>query len=230
MNAVQDLERSIVDARDRGDTATLQRLQARYRTLASPIRVSGPAAIRLVERSESPVIADSARERVGTTVESVLLRAEARLAMRNAGLDVEREAGGWLVGWEDPDSRTLVVETAYAAKGSNFTGETRDTLRLDGEWMGVIDAKAQRCRWKILGDWHSHPEPSGPSGRDEHGWCGQAKGLRQPYVGLLVCPHEADMLEDTDRFRRPQWTAWIASPDGRLRPVPLTFELSREGE
>jgi len=45
-----ELERSILDARDRGDQGTLQRLQERYRSEFSTTRISGSDAIVMLER------------------------------------------------------------------------------------------------------------------------------------------------------------------------------------
>ena len=121
-----------------------------------------------------------------------------------------------------PGRDELVIETVYAAKGSDHRGE-KTTISLDGEWFAVVDEKAQRCGWRVVGDWHSHPESdTEPSARDEHGWLQQAAGLHQDYVGIVLCP---DPYADMDRFARPQWRGYLATQTGTLRPIALQFEL-----
>lgn len=151
-------------------------------------RVLGPDSIQIVERSQLPLVADPAptvTENTGTT-RTVVLRPEARHTIRNLDLTTEWESGGWLVGWQDGDE--LIVETVYAAKGSDHRGE-KNAVSLDGEWFAVVDEKAQRCGWRVVGDWHSHPQSdTEPSARDEHGWLQQTVRLRQVYVGIILCP------------------------------------------
>jgi hypothetical protein len=179
-----------------------------------------PGAITVIERSQT--FTDSAP--TADTVPAVVLSAEARHAILDLDLSVDREAGGWLVGHENGDE--ITIETAYGSRGSDYAGEAR-IVRLSGEWMAVIDEKAQRCGWKIIGDWHTHPQSdTGPSVRDTDAWLEQAAGLRQDYIGLLLCPNR-DAIED--RFARPQWRAYLATEGGSLREVPLCFELSKDG-
>ena len=182
-------------------------------------RVLGPDSIQIVERSQLPLVADPAptvTENTGTT-RTVVLRPEARHTIRNLDLTTEWESGGWLVGWQDGDE--LIVETVYAAKGSDHRGE-KNAVSLDGEWFAVVDEKAQRCGWRVVGDWHSHPQSdTEPSARDEHGWLQQTVRLRQVYVGIILCP---DPYADTDRFARTQRQGHIATQTGTLRPVAST--------
>ena len=97
---VQELERGITNAHENGDTATLARLQEKYRNEVLATRVLGPDSIQIVERSGLSVVADPARTvtRNGSTTRTVVVRPEARHTIRNMGLTTEWESGGWLVG------------------------------------------------------------------------------------------------------------------------------------
>ena len=73
-----ELERSILEARDRGDVAMMERLQGSYRSEYAFTRVTrGP--VRLVERSApaGALEASSAAEPTGTVPAAVRLRPEA---------------------------------------------------------------------------------------------------------------------------------------------------------
>jgi proteasome lid subunit RPN8/RPN11 len=221
-----ELERSILEARDRGDTATMERLQARYRSEHAVTRISREP-IRLVETAR-PVSPDRsvARSSVPTVrVPTVVrVRPEALDTIRNMPLELGTECGGLLVGHDDGDE--IVVETCYGRKGGDFGGE-RDRIVFDHEWLGVIDRKARGCGWKVVGDVHSHrdSEPE-PSSIDEDGWRGMADELRQNYVGLILGPDPNRVGWAHDRlFVRPEFRAFIAPRgDNTVRPVNLILE------
>lgn len=223
MSDVQELERSITAAHTNGDTRTLERLQAEYRKFATT-RVTGPEAIRIVERSQTSTIMDAAavtgEESAAPSV--IVIRPEARSTVINdfdysAGM----ECGGLLVGHEDMDA--IVVETVWGADDHNYVGE-RDSIRYAGDWCSHVDARARRAGWRLLGDVHSHRHAlSDPSPTDVNAWRGLARGLRRTWLAVLITP-DANATEDA--FARPRWRGFIATPDGSLREVALQFELA----
>jgi proteasome lid subunit RPN8/RPN11 len=223
MTDVQELERGILAADQAGDTRTLERLQERYRNTVPATRVSGPDSIRIVERAQTSQASSQrpAGEQGGAIPTVVVVRPEARTTILNdMQFESGMECGGLLVG--HTDGNTVVVETVYGARGSNFTGE-RDRIDFDLEWFRVVDEKAQRCGWAVVGDVHSHRQTdTQPSSTDKRGWRGMAGPSRQHYIGLLLSP---DPNVEADRFARPQWQAFIASHGhNSVREIDLCFE------
>ena len=178
---VKELERGITAAHTNGDTRTLERLQAEYRKFATT-RVSGPNSIVIVERSQTSVAADSAPTVAenGSTTRTVV-RPEARHAVRNLGLTPERESGMWLVGHQDRD--VITIETVWPGRpgSSGFEGEARK-FKFDASWLGVVDERAHRAGWRVVGDAHSHPVPYTGAQAAPTSTAGAAK--RRGYVGL----------------------------------------------
>ena len=131
---VQELERGITNAHENGDTATLARLQEKYRNEVLATRVLGPDSIQIVERSGLSVVADPARTvtRNGSTTRTVVVRPEARHTIRNMGLTTEWESGGWLVGHQDVTSLSSRRSTPRKAP---TTAERRPRFRSTGNGL-----------------------------------------------------------------------------------------------
>jgi Prokaryotic homologs of the JAB domain len=224
-----ELERSILEARDRGDVPTMERLQERYRTEYAVTRISR-APVRLVEHSpQSPPVAPerSAGRSSGPVVSVptvVRLRSEAHSTILNMPLHSGVECGGLLVGHIDDGE--IVIETCYGRKGGDLSGE-HDRLALDGGWLGIVDEKARRCGWNVVGDVHSHPRGAPePSTIEEDGWRGMADDLRQHYVGIVIGrdPNRVGWAHD-GLWTRPQFCAFVAiHGDRTVRPINLILE------
>jgi len=221
-----ELERSILEARDRGDIATMERLQGRYRSEYAVTRVTrGP--VRLVKRSApgGATATSSAPEPTGTAPSVVRLRPEAYSTIVNDWPHAEgRECGGYLVGYEADGE--IVAEVVFAANGADPRGE-RDRVVLNREWLDAVNDRVESAGWKVVGDAHTHvyAEPK-LSETDERGLRGAADAMQQNWVGLVI-GRDNDRVGWTHEWLwlKPEINAFIArSGDHSVRPIQLIVE------
>lgn len=221
------LERSITEAAKAGDTATVQRLQERYRSEHTVTRVSrGP--VSLVERSaptRGAPEASSAPE-TGTLPSVVRLRSEAYQTIVNWPHHEHVELGGFLVGWET--AGRIVVECVYAADGSDPRGERNRLILNTGEWLDVINDRIKGAGWRVVGDVHTHvsAEPQ-LSETDARGLQGGANVMQQNWIGLIVGrdPVRLSWGATDSLWVKPEIRAYIAAHGGhRVIPIQLIVE------
>jgi proteasome lid subunit RPN8/RPN11 len=225
-----ELERGILDARDKGDVATLERLQERYRSEHSVTRISrGPVC--LVERSAPTRAPEASPEpETGTLPSVVRLRPEAYATIQNWPHALGFECGGFMVGYESDGE--VVVECVFGADGANPVGEANRLVLNTGEWLAAVNERVGRAGWRVVGDIHTHPrgEPQ-LSGTDERGLQAGADVMKQTWIGIVVGrdPERLAWGATDWLWVRPEIRGYLAAHGGcRVIPIDVTVERGAE--
>jgi len=232
-----NLELSILDARDRGDTAELKRLQAEYRERGL-IRgggtcevVEGGISRSVVSRSvaqderEVPVL----RERAEPTV-AVVLSNTARQRIENDLFALTRsdgkECGGYLFG-----PKFYGLNKPIEIRSATRTWDARraeDSLWLDSAaWLATEQAIAKEgLDEELCGSWHCHPltHVRKPSSADLAAWLGMRdffEGRRwssKAHIGLIYSARY-DPRRGESSWADPEVSAWVVKRDRWGSPV-----------
>jgi hypothetical protein len=227
MNQVE-LERSIDDARTRGDTGTLERLQAEYRRLPA-IRVIGPESVRVTGSPPGPLAEDRAREvlaaraeRASATVPTVVrVTPGARRELQEVRFDSSYEHGGYTLGYVDGPE--LIIETLRGGNGNDTQGEPH-AVHMNRDYGLMLE---ERTGLRLCGLWHSHPrtppdEELRLSSYDEDSIARWAQAGKETIVSLLLGPGDPDRYHVVWAY--PRMKAWLAHEDGSVREAALLLE------
>lgn len=145
----------------------------------------------------------------------VHLHADAASALTTAAAAAHpRETGGVLLGWWD-DGRVIVrdaVEVVDPAATSHSWSREHDraqraleaalTVR-DHPWLGYV------------GDWHSHPAESGPSGQDRLSIRNASRQYEHPVVLLVHRPNGTVDVAAAHRGRERLASLATGEPEGQ---------------
>jgi integrative and conjugative element protein (TIGR02256 family) len=118
----------------------------------------------------------------------IVLRAEAYETISSAtAKHLPQETGGILLGYQEDD--TLVATHALVVEGPGTTGTryVRDDTRANALLKEFLEQRAADDPTGYIGEWHSHPSPSGPSSIDDSAMRATAKASASP-IALLVYP------------------------------------------
>ncbi|WP_127817670.1 SAVED domain-containing protein [Microbacterium sp. CPCC 204701] len=96
------------------------------------------------------------------------------------------ETGGILLGYREIDN--VVITHALVVDGGGATKDryVRDDIRANERLAEFLSDRAEDDPIGYVGEWHSHPAPSGPSTIDRNAMRAAAKAADGP-VALLVC-------------------------------------------
>lgn len=99
-----------------------------------------------------------------------------------------RETGGILLGYQD--NGTIVATHALVVEGQGATTNryVRDDIRADELLQEFLDQRADDDPIGYVGEWHSHPSPSGPSTVDHAAMRATAKVSSNPIALLVFAP------------------------------------------
>jgi integrative and conjugative element protein (TIGR02256 family) len=111
-----------------------------------------------------------------------------------AGLDVDVETGGILLGWRE--ERGLCVTQMLEvydneARRTSYTRRQRLAQKLMNEILDVLPADTSVG---YVGEWHVHPAPIGPSITDQRELKRLSKKSKGS-LGLIVCARELEEAE-----------------------------------
>lgn len=99
-----------------------------------------------------------------------------------------RETGGILLGYQE--NRTIVATHALSVEGQGATTNRyiRDDIRADELLQEFLEQRADDDPIGYVGEWHSHPSPSGPSTVDHAAMRATAKISSNPIALLVFAP------------------------------------------
>jgi hypothetical protein len=99
-----------------------------------------------------------------------------------------RETGGILLGYQE--NGTLVATHALVVEGQGATANryVRDDIRADELLQKFLGQRADDDPIGYVGEWHSHPSPSGPSTVDHAAMRATAKVSSRPIALLVFAP------------------------------------------
>jgi hypothetical protein len=220
---IEELERAITDARDRGDGTLTRELQEEYRRSAVLNRVTrGSDAIRLIEPSPTralsgPVPTPQARR--ATVPLHVAFRGYAWEGVVDDDFRADEEVGWWLLG--EQDEHEMRVWRVARAREDGHVGSSHE-VSSDGQYAADIERVLEDGpRWRVLGHMHSHPhsEQLEPSTADLSGWAEWATKFRRPFAGVICGPGL-----DPVPFAAPLVQTWIVDERGVHRLSSLSIE------
>lgn len=153
------------------------------------------------------------------------LRADAYEAIvsETAG-HLPRETGGILLGYQEND--TIVVTHALTVEGQGATTNryVRDDVRANKLLKEFLDQRAADDPTGYIGEWHSHPSPSGPSPVDHAAMRATAKTSTNPIALLVFAP--GGTQEFFGLIASRQWfaratvkEATVSLPPSRFNPL-----------
>lgn len=135
-----------------------------------------------------------------------------------------RETGGILLGYQD--NGTIVVTHALVVEGKGATTNryVRDDLRADELLQEYLEQRADDDPIGYVGEWHSHPSPSGPSTVDHAAMRATAKISSNPIALLVFAPGATGaffgLIARRQRFGKTTTKeAIISLPPSRFPPL-----------
>lgn len=145
-----------------------------------------------------------------------------------------RETGGILLGYQE--NSTVVVIQALVVDGHRTATDryVRDDVRANAILTGFLAQRADDDPIGYIGEWHSHPTPSGPSPIDRDAMRATARGSGSPIALLVYAPTGADkffgLIARRQRFGRTVIReAPVSNPSSRVDPLgPLPDSAVRD--
>ncbi|MCT2357872.1 SAVED domain-containing protein [Brevibacterium casei] len=135
-----------------------------------------------------------------------------------------RETGGILLGYQE--NGTIVATHALVVEGQGTTTNryVRDDVGANKLLKEFLEQRADDDPTGYIGEWHSHPSPSGPSPVDHAAMRATAKVSSNPIALLVFAPGETDaffgLIARRQRFGRATTReATISLPPRRFDPL-----------
>lgn len=225
MTAQAELEREILEARDRGDEARVRELQARYRLAKFPVErvVAGGITLREGATRSAPTHNTPARKQLATGAAAGVaivftVEAQRQFAELPEFGDSDRELGGFLYGHVGDDGE-LIVEAVTVVRDRR---KLRNSVELDIAQGEQMADHFRSAGWRLLGDWHSHVRPGSPASlADRAGWLALSDHFRRKWVGVIVEPRHTFFGND---WTRPTFRSFLVAP-GASEVHPARTEL-----
>lgn len=147
--------------------------------------------------------------------------------------NLPRETGGILLGYQE--NGTIVATNALVVhgKGATTTRYVRDDVRANARLKEFLEQRADDDPIGYVGEWHSHPSPSGPSPTDRATMRATAKGSAKPIALLVFAPDTAGkfygLIAHRQRLGRATTKeATVSLPPVRFEPLgPLPDDAVR---
>ena len=99
-----------------------------------------------------------------------------------------RETGGILLGYQENGTIVATHALVVAGQGTTTNRYVRDHLRADELLQQFLEQRADDDPIGYVGEWHSHPSPSGPSTVDHAAMRATAKVSSNPIALLVFAP------------------------------------------
>ncbi|WP_406723574.1 Mov34/MPN/PAD-1 family protein [Streptomyces sp. GD-15H] len=132
------------------------------------------------------------------------------------------ETGGLLLGYRE-DANVLVTHALVIdGEGASTHRYVRDDIRANVLLAAFLAQRADDDPTGYVGEWHSHPAPSGPSQTDVAAMHATARASDGPIALLVYAPGGADpffgLIVRRQRFGR------LSSKKATVLPPPSRFE------
>lgn len=99
-----------------------------------------------------------------------------------------REIGGILLGYQENDTIVATHALVVEVQGATTNRYVRDDIRADKLLQEFLAQRADDDSIGYVGEWHSHPSPSGPSNVDHSAMRATAKISSNPIALLVFAP------------------------------------------
>jgi hypothetical protein len=211
-----ELERAILDARDRDNTRELERLQREYRRGGYTTRISSaPIELRYGGDSRSRLTARTGGATTTRLPLAVRFDTDATWQFRQIPFASDREHGSWLFGRRA--GTEILIEGLAGPDGSDTAG-ARDHILFNVERA----LELERLGSRVCGILHSHPSGYDRLSETDMQMAARwADKLREPFVDVLALPNEYSDWPWTPPLLR----CWITHPDdGTTRAASLILE------
>lgn len=135
-----------------------------------------------------------------------------------------RETGGILLGYQENSTIVATHAVVVAGQGTTKNRYIRDDVRANILLKEFLEQRGDDDPIGYIGEWHSHPAPSGPSPVDHAAMRATAKASSNPIALLVFAPGGAGeffgLIARRQRFGRATTTeATISLPAPRFGPL-----------
>lgn len=156
-----------------------------------------------------------------------------------------RETGGILLGYQENGTIVATHALVVEGQGTTTTRYVRDDVRANRLLKEFLEQRSDEDPTGYIGEWHSHPSPSGPSPVDHAAMRATARVSSNPIALLVFAPGETDgffgLIARRRRFGRattkeatislppPRFAPLGSLPDGAVRgggPVFISYRQS----
>ncbi|CAL9587141.1 hypothetical protein SUDANB106_05165 [Streptomyces sp. enrichment culture] len=154
-----------------------------------------------------------------------------RIELRQAAYEViasatarqlPRETGGILLGYQEDANVTVTHALVVDGQGASTHRYVRDDVKANAFLAEFLAQRADDDPTGYVGEWHSHPAPSGPSPTDVAAMRATAREHDGPITLLIYAPGGADpffgLITRRQRWRR------ITSKAATVLPPPPRFK------
>ncbi len=160
-----------------------------------------------------------------------MTRPAPRIELRQAAYEViasatarqlPRETGGILLGYQEDANVTVTHALVVDGQGASTHRYVRDDVKANALLAEFLAQRADDDPTGYVGEWHSHPAPSGPSPTDVAAMRATAREHDGPITLLVYAPGGADpffgLITRRQRWRR------ITSKAATVLPPPPRFK------
>ncbi|MFC7865998.1 SAVED domain-containing protein [Streptomyces murinus] len=151
------------------------------------------------------------------------LRQEAYEAIASAtARQLPRETGGILLGYREDANLAVTHALVVDGQGASTHRYVRDDVRANALLAEFLAERADDDPTGYVGEWHSHPAPSGPSSIDVAAMRATAREYDGPIALLVYAPGGADPFSGLIALRQ-RWGR-VTSKAATVLPPPQRFE------
>ncbi|WP_416972255.1 SAVED domain-containing protein [Streptomyces sp. 4F14] len=151
------------------------------------------------------------------------LRQEAYEVIASAtARQLPRETGGILLGYREDANVAVTYALVVDGQGASTRRYVRDDVKANALLAEFLAQRADDDPTGYVGEWHSHPAPSGPSSTDVAAMRATAREHDGPVALLVYAPGGADPFSGLIT-RRQRWGC-VTSKAATVLPPPQRFE------
>lgn len=135
-----------------------------------------------------------------------------------------RETGGILLGYQENGTIVATHALVVEGQGTTTTRYVRDDVRANRLLKEFLEQRSEEDPAGYIGEWHSHPSPSGPSPVDHAAMRATVRVSSNPIALLVFAPSDTDtffgLIARRQRFGRATTKeATISLPPPRFAPL-----------
>ncbi|MGW6954161.1 SAVED domain-containing protein [Streptomyces chartreusis] len=160
-----------------------------------------------------------------------MTRPATRIELRQAAYDaiasataqqLPRETGGILLGYQEDDNVVVTHALVVDGQGATTHKYVRDDVTANALLTEFLAQRAEDDPTGYVGEWHSHPAPSGPSQTDIAAMQATARGHNGPVALLVYAPGAAGPFFGLIT-RRQRWGR-VTNKAAPVLPPPARFK------